>query len=203
VVTDRKAFLLGSAICASLAACVPTINKYWRVTAPRAAYLKSVCYGETGPRSITYYPYHGIFISIQLFNSPIPALLTLHIPTGSVVQLDGIEMRIHGLSNAGPYETTLSIRAAPHGGVGNAGPPEIYRTRQDPYTSPDNFGPLAGGDEQGTLLWYLYKTDGSIPPGTISGTLTLPSLTIDGHRYEPQSLSFAQDTFFGVTPVNC
>jgi hypothetical protein len=67
----------------------------------------------------------------------------------------------------------------------------------------DNFGPLEGSDEPDVLAWYLYGTDAPIPAGVSGGTLRLPSLTINGQRYESQSVVFTQETFAGVLPVNC
>jgi hypothetical protein len=192
---------LVSSISVALSACVPSVSTYWRVTAPGAVYLNSVCYGEFGPRSITYYPYHGIFISVEVTDLPGVEYLAFHIPTGSVVQLNGTSMQLQGRSSSGPFSVALSLGAVPHGNSG--GPRKLFNLRPDPYTAPDNFGPLKGDDDDGTLLWYNYATDGSIPEGMISGTLTLPSLTINGQRYEAQTLTFTRDKFVGVTPINC
>jgi hypothetical protein len=197
------AFVLLPSICATLSACVPSASTYWRVTAPDAAYFHRSCSGGYGPRSITYYPYHGIFISVDLLETPgLRVFMTLHIPSGSAVEVDDPMMHVRGLSPEGPLEIVLKLRPTPHGGVGNLGPPSIYRSR-DPYVSANNFGPLLGGEDHGTLIWYLYVTEGSIPQNVISGSLVLPPLTIDGQHYAAQILTFTQEKFVGVLPVNC
>jgi hypothetical protein len=188
-------------ISASLSGCYPSVGKYWRVTVPTATYLNSLCAGSFGPPAISYYPYHGIYISIWIDGLAIPTL-ALHIPTGSLVQVNDRVMHVQGLSKTGPFEATLTLRATP-GGFRNVGPYKIYGTRVDPYTSPDNFGPLKGGEDRGITLWYEYGANSPIPQDTTGGTLMLPSLTINGQHYEAESLTFTQKTSVGVAPINC
>jgi hypothetical protein len=173
---------------------------YMQVAAPEAEYLNGTCYGEFGPRSITYYPYHGIYISVQLDSEPVT--LALHVPAGIVVQLDDPTLRIHGLSREGAFDAVLRLRANRHAGLANAGPPRIFLSA-DPYTTPDNFGPLWGADNHGPLQWYEFLATGQLTKGAISGTLELPSLTINGQRYESQVLVFSRKRFVGFTPINC
>jgi hypothetical protein len=187
--------------CASLSGCYPSVGKYWRATAPDAAYLNGTCRGSFGPSSITYYPYHGIFVSLWLGNVASPAL-ALHIPPGTVVVVNDKTMHIRGQSRTGAVEATLTLIATP-GGLRNMGPDKIYGTRAETYTAPDSFGPLQGGDDHGLLLWYEYGANGPIPADVTSGTLILPSFTINGQRYQPQSVTFTQETFIGVAPINC
>ena len=68
----------------------------------------------------------------------------------------------------------------------------------------DNFGPLVGSAAPGVeLAQYIYGVDKPIRPDTSEGTLTLPSLTIDGQAYDPQQVPFTRQTYVGVLPVNC
>jgi hypothetical protein len=185
----------------SMGACVPHVTTYLRATAPEAVYLNSVCRGAFGPGSITYYPYHGIFISVELSDSPGEAYVAFHIPAGSVVQLNGTSIQIQDLSRSDSPHFSINLRAVRHGNP--RGPRGFFSLRPDPYTSPDNFGPLSGDGTDGTSLWYQYATDGSIPKDMLDGSLTLPPLTIDGHRYEGQTLTFTREKYVGVSPVNC
>jgi hypothetical protein len=199
----NQLFLLALILYPLLNGCVPNATKYWHINAPGAVYFHSECYGSSGPRSIAYYPYHGIYLSLEL-----PDTLALHIPPGSVVQLNATVIRVHGLSGDGPFDATLNMQAMSHGGFANSGPMKIYGSgdphTSDPYTSHDNFGPLRGGrNDEGKSLWYRYEAKGPIPKGAISGTLELPSVTVDGQHYEPQVLTFTQKTFVGFMPINC
>lgn len=185
----------------SMGGCVPHVTSYLRVAAPEAVYLNSVCAGAFGPNSITYYPYHRIFISVELSGPPGEAYVAFHIPAGSVVQLDGTSIQIQDLSRGDVPAVAINLRAVRHGNP--RGPRKYFGLRPDPYTSPDNFGPLAGDGADGASLWYQYATDGSIPNDLRNGIVTLPPLTIDGQRYGAQTLNFTRERFVGVAPVNC
>ena len=193
-----KSLVLALVCCVLSSGCLPDATRYLRVDAPGATYFHSDCYGTSGPRSIAYYPYHGVFILLQL-----PDSLALHVPPGSVVQLDGNVIDVHGLSKADPFDVTLTLRAMSHGGYANMGPDKIYGGTSDPYTAHDNFGPLQGGSNYGRLNWYRFGASGSIPRGAESGTLKLPSLSIDGQSYDPQVLTFMEKTYLGIQPINC
>ena len=68
----------------------------------------------------------------------------------------------------------------------------------------DDFGPHVGSDKPGVdFAQYIYGVDGRVSADTSAGTLTLPSLTINGQLYDPQDLSFKRETYVGVLPVNC
>jgi len=193
-----------------LCGCVPMTSKYLRIEAPGARYFHSSCRGGSGPPSVVYYPYHGIFISLDVTNV---IALGLHLPAGTEAELDGHTVRITGVEEKGAVEVTLPIRATEHGALGSRDPPEFQGMR-DPYSFPDQFGPLTGeSDKKGRYLWYLFvsETDPTLeratllqaPPGLLRGTVELPPMTINGVRYESQMLPFERRTYAELSPVNC
>jgi hypothetical protein len=187
--------------------CVPVESKYERIDASGAKYFRSECYGGSGPPSIVYYPYHGIFISLDITSW---IALGIHLPAGMTAQLDDTTTPISGVTDTGPTEVTLPIRAADQGSLGSATPREFYAIRT-PFSSPNNFGPFTGATKDGRYAWYLFlsETDReparliSTPPGLVRGTVELPAMTINGERHERQTLHFERQIFRGIMSVNC
>jgi hypothetical protein len=200
----RTALLLASIL---LSGCVPYVTTYQKIEAPNATYLHSGCQSELGPHSTAYYPFHGIYISIDIRDSR----LGLHIPSGTVVELNGKTIKIDGHVGATAYKATPNLKATSHAqsGVGYA-PPQFMESI-DHFTTPDNFGPLEGGGNGNYLLWYLYvfmSPDDSrklllVPKGLTEGTIEIPPMTINGQRYESQKLTFKRKSFVGMAAVNC
>jgi hypothetical protein len=86
----RASLLLTSTL---LTACFPMSWTYERIEAPDAKYFKSVCRGTVGPPSTVYYPFHGIYISLDYrFTS-----FGLHIPEGMTVQLNDNTITVNPL----------------------------------------------------------------------------------------------------------
>jgi hypothetical protein len=111
-VTYAFAFLLVSALSCG---CVPIVHHYARAETADARYLQAYC-GDYGPADWTYYPFHGIFISVSLS----PLHLGLHYPTGTTVELDSNEVTING-SRLGTavhliYQLTPTLRIPDHAG---------------------------------------------------------------------------------------
>ena len=182
-------------------------SSYKHIEVAGARYFKNNCYASIGPPSVAYYPFHGIFISLDLTYS---IALGLHLPAGTIVTLNGNTVRIVGSSDSGPIEATIPIRAAPHGSLGNGDPREFSMLR-DPFTGRDNFGPLTGNTQHDSYQWYLFisETDQTppriiqTPRGLIRGTVELPSITINGQSYEVQSVPFEQRVHIEISPINC
>ena len=190
-----------------LAGCLPAAEKYQRIEATGARYFHSICQGGYGAQSVVYYPYHGIFISLSISNH---IALGLHLPEGMTAQLNEEVVHISGFTESGPVDESFPLRAVPQGALGTINPPEFVGLR-DPFLSPLNFGPLAGVTERGRYIWYLFIAETvseprrimSPPNGLLRGTVQLPSMTINGELYEPQTLQFERQTYIGAYPVNC
>jgi hypothetical protein len=179
---------------------------YEHIDVPDARYFKSICYHTFGPPSIAYYPFHGIFISLDVTYT---VELGLHLPAGTTVELNGNSVHIAGSADSGPIDTTIAIRAARHDYVRKRDPLEF--SAQDTFTSADNFGPLRGDTSNGRDLWYSFisVTPEPVPHlirtpgGLIRGTVELPPITINGQSYEPQSIPFERRVHTEISPINC
>jgi hypothetical protein len=197
----KVALLLGLAFASG---CVPIVSTYPKVEHDGAAHINAGC---SGPASSTYYPFHGIYISIdvQAFR------LGLHVPSGNVVQLDGKTIQTEGASGATLYDATFELCAAARKSIGTSVAPADWTVLADPYKGPESFGPLDGGGTGQFIVWYLYvardpqdpKRLPALPRTLEQGTVELPAMTINGHRYESQKLPFGRAQFVGIVPVNC
>jgi hypothetical protein len=189
-----------------LAGCVPYVTSYPKIEAPNADYLHLGCQSELGPNTLAYYPFHGIHISIDIRGNR----FGLHIPSGTIVELNGNTIEISGMIGTTPYNATATLRAVAHKSVGTGYVPAQFMESIDHYTTPDNFGPLEGGGSQ-YPLWYLYLMGSPqeprsifvIPKGLTEGTIEIPAMTINGQHYESQKLTFKQETYVGMAAVNC
>lgn len=195
---------------AVLGGCVPIAYHYLRVEAPDGRYFGDSCRGGVGPRSLVYYPYHGIFISLDI-NATIA--FGLHVPAGTRVELNGREVHISGTTDQGPLEVSFPIGAAAQGTFGPVYPGEFVGL-PDPFSSPDNYGPLTGLTQNGRYIWYLFvayqvdphgdpKQQASTPSQLLRGSVELPPMTIDGQQYGPQKLHFERRIYAAVSPINC
>jgi len=191
----------------ALSGCVPSVAKYARIDVPGAVFVHSDrCAGKAGAPSLIYYPFNGIHISLNLH----VLMIGVHVPVGTVVQLNDTAIRIEGMTDAGPYSATFQLRAVPHSAIFPSGL-RAFSGQADPYTSRNNFGPLAGEKEADEVAWYQFVAMDSqdprllvrMPQAITKGILHLPSLTINGQMYESQSLSFTLETFVSIESVNC
>jgi hypothetical protein len=179
---------------------------YQKIQAPNADYFQLGCLAELAPRTMVYYPFHGIYVSIDLRSHS----FGLHIPQGFVVNLDGRNIVVNG-SRRFTYEANLGLRAIPHPPIGTSDVPAQFMQTVDHYTAPDNYGPLQGGGEGKYLLWYKYllydpkdpQGRWHLPKGLAEGTIEVPAMTINGQRYDPQILFFKRESLFGLAAVNC
>jgi hypothetical protein len=189
-----------------MSGCVPMTVTYERIEAPDAVRFKDICRGTVGPPSTVYYPFHGIYISLNFASTT----FGLHIPEGVTVQLNDNAIKVDGVSKSGQVQKTVHFKAFRQGAAGNDDPPE-FRALPDPYTSRDNLGPYVGSSNGDRYVYYFFMgvdeadahRGASLPFGLLYGTIELPSMTIDGHRYEPQILPFKQARFSEISPINC
>lgn len=195
------------ATCAFLPGCV-WAWRYERIEAPSrdAVYFKTICRGAFGPPSTIYYPFNGIFISVDLEFIQ----LGLHLPSGTTTQLNGNTIHIVGWTTAGPYDRTVKIRAFRQGSAGSIDASE-FTGLSDPYTSADDLGPFNGLSVGNRYVWHLFlgvrdqnpERIESLPDDLRRGSIELPSMTINGTRYEPQTLSFGRRSHVGANAINC
>jgi len=187
------------------AACVPMSWTYERIDAPGAVYFKNICRGTVGAPSTVYYPFHGIFISLDYTFTT----LGLHIPEGMTVQLTDNKITVNGVAKSGPVQTTVNFKAYPRGAGGNNDPPDFALSAT--YTSADALGPFEGRSVGGRYVYYLFMGADdnrpnrliSPPFGLTDGTIELPAMIINGQRYERQILPFKQTSYSAISPVNC
>ena len=135
-------------LCGAIAGCAPWAWPYQHIDAPGARYFQTICRAGFGPPSRVYYPYHGIFISLDITDV---VTLGLHLPEGSTAQIDGTSVHITGEGKTGPADVVIPIRATKHWGMDA---PE-FRQYPDPFTTPDNFGPLTGETTDGDYLFDI------------------------------------------------
>lgn len=190
-----------------LSGCVPYTTTYPKIQVADAKYFHPGCGAEFGSGSMVYYPFHGIYISIDLR----AARFGLHIPSETVVQLNGRTIQIDGVIGTTAYKATFDLKAASHASIGTGAEPPEFMASVDHYTTPDNLGPLEGGSDGKYLLWYLYlvvsqqdpRQPARISTEVTEGSVEIPSMTINGQTYESQKLKFIRERFVGLAAVNC
>src|SRR6266850_149917 len=184
-----------------VAACVPYVQNYSRIEVPNARYFGKSCYGGFGPESVAYFPFHEIFISIDMN----PWLrLGVHIPPGNSVQVLGRNIKIVGRTNSGNIDFSAALTPKPIGSLGSVNPDE-FRAIDHSQVKPDEsfFGPFQGMAKDGRYVWYLFTAFDQAPRDLLEGVIELPALAINGRRYEPQKLPFRRDTVIGFQTINC
>jgi hypothetical protein len=189
-----------------LLGCVPWRYSYEHLDVPGARYFQSACQHSAGPPSMAYYPFHGIFISLDVTHT---VTLGLHLPAGTTAALNGTTVRITGSADSGPVDAIMPIRAARHDYVYKYD--RFKASGGNTFTSADYFGPLLGDTNDGRDLWYSFISETSeqiphlifTPKGLIRGTIELPPITINGQSYEGQSIPFEHRVHTEISPINC
>ncbi len=200
-----KRAMLSAAVVVStlLQACVAGSISYLRIDAPDAAYFKSTCGGSVGAPNITFYPFHGIFISMEAD----PVLFGLHVPEGMVVQLESNTIEI----SDGLVHKDIHLQLAAQRAIGYNVPLD-FRKLPDPFGSGvTTLGPLPGASANGFHRWYFFMGTEEGKPGRFvgpprglrEGTVKVPPVTINGQRYPAQTLPIKSASYFTVMPVNC
>jgi len=190
--------------CYFSSGCVPVSEHYQRAEAPDAVYLQGLC-GGSGVPNWTYYPFHGIFVSVSLS----PLQLGLHYPAGTSVELDGDTVTISALRQSEPIQLTVHLSPAPHAALGNGAPEEF-----DAMTDPMDPGGKSGyhrSSKGRDLTWAYFVGRDINPPNRIvplpvdleRAKIAIPAITINGQTYESQELSIVRKKYVGITPINC
>ena len=152
--------------CLLFTGCAVAFWDYPRITVPDADYINVGCNGN-GPPKRVYYPFHGIFIAIELE----PLLLGLHVPNHNQVQLDDTPVVVSGQTRHGPVELTLPLKAAgQHLIAGSRTVVYEFDQRHDQSWQPGQASPDAVEDR------------------ILRGSVHLPGMTINGEHYPPQDL---------------
>jgi hypothetical protein len=167
---------------------------------PRAQYLQASC-GDYGPADWTYYPFHGIFISVSLS----PLHLGLHYPTGTTVELDSNEVTINGSRLGTSVHLIYQLTRTLHAALGS-GAPWRLDAMADPMDPAGRYGyrrTTQGRD----FAWANFSArEALIPavPHDLGGaTIGIPAMTINGKRTSSQELTITRKNYVGIIPVNC
>ena len=186
------------------AGCVPVNQQYQRVEVADAKYLQGLC-GGSGPPNWTYYPYHGIFISVSLS----PLQIGLHYPAGTTVSLDGDVLTISGAHQSGPIQLTALLTPAIHGALGN-GVPEEFDGMSDPLDPGRKSGYHRSAKGSDSIWASFIGRDVQSPnhlfrvPTDLDGAkVTIPPITINGQKYGPEELLVIRKKYSGIVPINC
>jgi hypothetical protein len=185
---------------AILAGCFPISGTYLRIDAPEARYFGSSCHGVTGPPAVVYFPFHGAFISLSIDSA---VLLGFHLPAGTTGQLNGGEIKVEGES----AEVVQVFHIAPtsRGSLGTVHPDEFYRG-PDLCWPKAGFGPFVGETKNGGHAWCMFTTSShseALPRGLTSGVIEIPSVTVNGIRYETQRIPFKRQSYVNWETINC
>jgi len=109
--------------------------------------------------------------------------------------------------NAKPFICIALLAACAVGSSGN-GDPREFRGLPDPYSSPNDLGPFVGNSIGDKYVYYFFMgidennpgRTASLPFDLLYGTIELPSITINGQRYERQVRPYKQTRFFRDRP---
>jgi hypothetical protein len=199
----------------SMSGCAYMSGTYGRLEAPNAVYFGRHCWGTIDPKSVIYYPFHGILISVDIDGA---IRFGIHLPAGTTAEVVGRTIRIVGRTEVTPIDFTAQIQPTTIGSFGSVDPWEFRaffrgpRSNSPPAQQPLSFGPFEGASKDGRHIWYLFSSfDESqtpprftrVPTGLVEGTVELPALSINGQRHPPQTLRVRQSTYGGVFPINC
>jgi hypothetical protein len=198
-------FIAGLLACCVFSGCFPLVENYQRVEVADARYLQGLC-GGSGPHDWTYYPFHGIFISVSLFPS---MQLGLHYPVTSTATLESNVVIISGSRHNEPIKLAVQLRPALHAALGNSAPEEFDATA-DPMDPGGKHGYRRSSSGRG-LVWANFITldtnttnrTVSLPADLERAVIVIPAMTINGQLYGPQELPITVKKYIGVTPVNC
>ena len=137
VAASALALLVGSG-------CAPIWGTYTRIEVPDAKYFGRSCGGSVGPKSVAYFPYHGIFLSIDIDSS---IRFGINVPSGMTAELLGRTIHISGRTESGPIEFKATMVPTTTTGIfGSVHRPEYMPFFTRGYRDPaaNSFGPFKG-----------------------------------------------------------
>lgn len=191
-------------VCCFYSGCVPVNEHYQRAEVAGAAYLQGLC-GGSGAANWTYYPFHGIFISVSLS----PLQLGLHYSPGTTVELDSNAVTIIGWRQSEPIQWVAQLSPALHAALGNSAPEE-FDAMADPMDPSGKSGYHRSSKGSGLIWANFIAHDVNIPNRVVivpmdleHAKIVIPPMSINGQKYDSQELSITRKEYVGVTPINC
>lgn len=204
----RLAIFGGSLTCTLVAGCVPVVAHYLSVDAPSARHLKSTCGGAVGAPDVTYYPYHGIYISAWLPE----VMLGIHVPANAEVQLETHELKVTAFTPSGTIEKTYPIALTSVRKAVGLNAPYDLRTQTDGQAYGTIVNEVMEGAVAGRgLRWCMFRAFDpkepdlfvGLPAGASGGVFEIPAMIINGVYYPPQPLPITRKVYTEISPVNC
>lgn len=172
-----------------LGACVPMREVYYRPSAVSGSLIKNVCAGLVAPADVMRFDIGAVQWRLSDGNGSLS--IGLWIPKGSVARFasDEVELLVEGR------------RQRYHLGAFSHDAPGERRLQQTPALDP-----LVGGDVA-LLLGAAPRTFGQfvdLDRGQAeSYELRLPTVVVDGNRFDPPPITFTREIGFALRPVNC
>jgi len=197
---------------ALLSACIPMVESYYRLDREGSKYFGEICVSTVGTPSIIYFPFEEIFLFASVDQKPHLAELGIQVPLGHVVQVLDKSITI-------AYELNGQIESVPVPLQPARLPRDKYNPVRDsaptdPYGKEDYFGVLTG--DTATIKWpFLFVFEGeSVGHKTYlfhaefqrrseAGSITFPTMRIDGRLFPGPRLPFKKDTRVSIYPLNC
>ncbi len=174
----RAILVLGPSLL--LSGCTMSFWTYQQIAAPEAQYIQVNCDGRAGPPKLAYYPFHGVFIGVATG----PLDLRLRTPRGVHAHLNGDTVVVSGHTDKGELEVTLKLKTAAQESDAGSLAEVRFEERHDTGWQPG----VPTADAQIDTM--------------ISGSILLPSLTIDSVTWPAQTLPFTRKVYPEVMTPN-
>ena len=183
----RKSFFMLLALSASLGACVPMTEVYYRPTAASGTAIKDLCAGLVAPSDTMRFRAGKAELRVKVVGSTLYVLV--RVPAGSTVlfsspeitvSMDG-QVQLYHLDRFGYYDAAQGSSTVPA------------------------IGPLVGGDIR-TLVGptpRIFSSFLSLQREPSVGVVQLPRLMVDGEEILLPPVSFTREKGFAIRPLNC
>ena len=191
------------AACLALSACVPMVHSYYKTEYPGAEHFGEDCTGSAGAPSIAYFPYKGIFMSVDVRKRQHSIIIGFHIPEGKSIQLLGHSITIS-------YDTAGRVTKAELKPTDRQFGPYEFWMVPSPFGKEDYFGMLAGETKIKRFLLapnvashktYLFEASMDIKAKT--GTIRFPEVMINDKIYKGPVVHYKKSNSFELSPLNC
>lgn len=191
-----------------LTGCFPFFESYYRLDQQEGKYFSGLCYGNFGPPSGVYFPFHGVHLSASVDEVPRLVLIGIHVPEGRQAQILDRTLRVTYKEPGQLESQVVSLEPARLRG-GNHEPRE-FRLTTDPFGREDYFGVMRGETKTVKLLFDLeitghktYRFHAKFERQPEAGSITFPRISVDGVTYSGPNLPFKKDSRFEIYPIDC